>query len=215
MTLSDVYSSLVAVYADWGELLANPNFVRMGLRIAWGHYTPQRPDEPITRDAVAAMADSRQYSFQSTVDGALIQLSYEFSDPGTLGAASLAYYGVGQLEEEPVGWLRIDYDPANARGILHSRCHLHISLFPAARFLVHGVPSPRQFIEFIASACYPGLYETVRADHSGAFREEVRVSSVNRPSVPFPEEPSCRYVTHLRVPGPTPQPVALPPQTRA
>jgi hypothetical protein len=62
---------------------------------------------------------------------------------------------VGGDDDAPVGWLRIDYAPEARRGILHYDCHMHISAFPHARLIMGGLPSPKQFIELLASLFSP------------------------------------------------------------
>lgn len=59
---------------------------------------------------------------------------------------------------ENVAWLRLDFDPHQKRGPLHSSCHLHICGLPSARMIVYGVPTPRQFIDFIFAIAYPDIY---------------------------------------------------------
>jgi len=65
-------------------------------------------------------------------------------------------------ENSIVSWLRIDYVPEDQNGPLHHGCHMHIGLFQVARIPLSGVPTPRQFIEFIMALCYPNSYRSKR-----------------------------------------------------
>lgn len=67
---------------------------------------------------------------------------------------------LSSVNNQSVGWIRIDYDPtAKERGIIHHDCHMHLSNFPDTRFIVEGIPSPRQFIEFVVATVYPSQYK--------------------------------------------------------
>jgi len=62
------------------------------------------------------------------------------------------------VSDEPSSWLRIEYAPQDARGVLHHTCHMHISGVPQSRFVVAGIPNPKQFVEFVMSIYYPDWY---------------------------------------------------------
>lgn len=69
----------------------------------------------------------------------------------------------GIINHDPlVPWLRIDYSPEKSNGPLHHDCHMHICLLKDARIPISGVPSPRQFVEFIMALCYPDHYREKR-----------------------------------------------------
>lgn len=107
-----------------------------------------------------------------------------------------------------ISWLRIDYSPKSACGVLHNSCHLHLSAFPAARVAVAGVPTPRQFVEFVVALCYPDIYRNHRLDNGGNYREPVRLETVNSDCVAFREDLVYRQITHFRVPGVLPPLIA-------
>ncbi len=104
------------------------------------------------------------------------------------------------LRDEPISWLRIDYDPEHARGVLHHDCHMHLSAFPHARLVVAGVPTPKQFIEFIMALCYPEVYHAHRLDNSGQYINEGHIVTINSNCVPLTEHNVFRQMTHFRIP---------------
>lgn len=113
--------------------------------------------------------------------------------------------------DQPVGWLRIDYDPgAKERGVIHHDCHIHMSSFPNTRFIVSGVPAPRQFIEFVIAASYPEKYKkrclALEIDEQKATRiwkyaDDTRIKSVNSLCVPLEENPVYNQLSHFRIPS--------------
>ena len=100
-----------------------------------------------------------------------------------------------------VSWLRIDYSPKATSGVLHNSCHLHLSTFPDARVAVAGVPTPKQFVEFVIALCYPDIYREHRLNRDGGYKEPARMEIVNSETVPLTEDLTCRYLTHIRIPG--------------
>lgn len=104
------------------------------------------------------------------------------------------------LEDKPVGWLRIEYAPHDAKGVLHHDCHMHISAFPTSRFIVAGVPNPQQFIEFIIALCYPEAYAKHRLNENGHYANEAKIQSVNSICVPFAESKVFGQMPHFRIP---------------
>lgn len=221
MRISDVFGMLIAVYNDWGGILANPNFIRSNHEITW----PNRHRIDVTVPAdIVTLAENRQYSFQTSDDGSLIQMYYHFpTNTGDVSAASLAYYGApfsenqpdpSNLEQEnfeearavPTGeitnlkWLRIDFDPPAARGILHHECHLHLSNFPMSRLMVRGLPTPRQFVEFVLALCHPTSYENHRLDATGAYRHKPVIDSVNEQVFSCEENELFGQLMHIRTP---------------
>lgn len=208
MRISDAFGALHAVYQDWApHVLTNPNYVRVGNSIIWPNFHPHMLEDPVSPDDVALLFEDGQYSFQ-VIDGALIQIRYDYNADGdSLQTASLAYLKTGVAGNDAVGWLRIDYDPVSEKLFTHPRCHLHLSLFPDSRFLVHGVPNPKQFVEFVISLCYPELYAARRISAAGEFLDEGHLTSVNSPCPTFDEDRACRYVTHVRIPQTPADPV--------
>lgn len=104
------------------------------------------------------------------------------------------------LIDNPINWLRIDYDPQHTKGVLHHDCHMHLSAFPDSRLIVAGVPTPRQFIEFIMALCYPKIYEKHRLDSSGRYTNEKYIMMINSNCVPLREHNVFRQMAHLRIP---------------
>ena len=111
----------------------------------------------------------------------------------------------------PIGWLRIDYDPhATEKGPFHHDCHMHISNFPQTRFIVNGIPTPQQFVEFVIAACYPKRYRAHRLEIEidDATKKKTwryaqngqRIDAVNSTCVPMPKDPLYGQLSHFRVP---------------
>lgn len=115
------------------------------------------------------------------------------------------------LYNPPVGWMRIDYDPsAREIGVLHPICHMHFSSFPESRFIVRGVPSPRQFMEFIFCSLYPNTYRRHRLERRDAekdskpawiSRDTQLMRRINGDNFPFKDDPTYKLITHVFVPG--------------
>lgn len=102
--------------------------------------------------------------------------------------------------DRPAHWLRIDYDPQHAMGVLHHDCHMHLSAFPYARLVVAGVPTPKQFVEFIMALCYPAAYEKHRLDAHGQYTTEEHILTVNSKCVPLVEHKVFGQIIHFRIP---------------
>ena len=100
----------------------------------------------------------------------------------------------------PVSWLRIDYAPDQERGPLHAPCHAHFSGFIDARMMVNGVPSPRQFIDFILALAYPELFQR-RLGASGNIEDEPRFRNLHETVPKCAHSDSLPLMTHLRFPG--------------
>lgn len=105
----------------------------------------------------------------------------------------------GEQADGPVGWLRIDYAPHQARGVLHYDCHMHISAFPESRFVVAGLPTPKQFIELIIALFYPEAYAAHRLNDDGHYPEGHGMREVNSPCIRMDND-LFRYMAHLRIP---------------
>lgn len=209
MKISDVNGSLVAVWTEWqkANFLINPRYIRRGNTITWKDDTPNILDEIVYQGHVVDMIDKGQYTFQINSDESILQLYYVFNQNDELTAANLAYYSFGQDSNIPVGWLRIDFDPSSYRGALHPKCHMHVSLFPNMRFALDGVPSPKQFVDFVALNCYPEIYQYQHANQNGEFLDINRMRSVNTPFLHLDDTNLYQFLTHIRVPVETPAPV--------
>ncbi len=209
MKISDVLSSLVASWTEWqkANFLINPRYIRRDNIITWSDNTANIIEETVFQNHVIDMIDRGQYSFQINSDESILQLYYVFNQGDKLIAANLAYYSLGQDSNTPVGWLRIDFDPSSYRGVLHPQCHMHLSLFPNMRFAVDGVPSPKQFIDFIALNCYPEIYQSQHTDHNGVFLDPNRMRSINVPFLHLENPDLYQFISHIRVPVEVPQAV--------
>jgi hypothetical protein len=227
MRLTDVTGSLTSAYLDWNDVLANPRYIRKGLIITWLDYSSVASFFPESYRDLVQLYEDRQYSLQFT-DGSLLQFYYEYAPSGIeLLQARLAFYKIDQQgwefeegvqdshadetiapvgdtrrpEKPPIAWVRIDYSPKSAKGVLHNPCHLHVSGFPSARIAVAGVPTPKQFLEFVMCFCYPDVYHRHRLDDHGHYKNPAQLTAVNSTCVPCFEEPVLRQITHLHVPG--------------
>ena len=222
MRLSDAFSSITAAYDDWSHILINNSYIRNNHTISWINYEPIEMPSLVHRSDIAMLEGKKQYSFQIIDDGSILQLFYSYrNDDEILVKASLAFYHVGILEttfdkegnsllvvdsnienyDDPlIPWLRIDYSPETKHGPLHHSCHMHFGLFQHARIPISGVPSPRQFIEFIIAMCYPYHYESKRLDKEGEPLNLTSLRNIND-SV-FPETEGCVFdiLPHLRIP---------------
>lgn len=105
-------------------------------------------------------------------------------------------------DDRPAHWLRIDYDPQHAMGVLHHDCHMHLSAFPYARLVVAGIPNPKQFVEFIMALCYPQVYEKHRLDGNGQYITEEHILTVNSKYVPLLDHKVFNQISHFRIPIP-------------
>jgi hypothetical protein len=199
--ISEVYSSLISAYCDWGSILINPRYVRQGNTITWEKYQPKSFTDPIFSSNVIELIDEGQYSFQFITDGGIIQLYYSYDSKENLIGSNLAYISLNEDPNLPVGWLRIDYDPQNARGLAHPKCHMHWSLFPNSRMAIYGIPSPRQFIEFVICSFYPSIYQEKHLNEDGNYHDESRIRAVNSDCFSFTEESHFKYMSHFFIPA--------------
>jgi hypothetical protein len=110
--------------------------------------------------------------------------------------------GPFSLKDGPISWLRIDYEPTAVKGVLHHECHMHLSPFPDARWVVAGVPNPRQFVEFVMSTCYPETYKNHRLDASGIYakKNKEKIADINATCFPIAESTVFKQIVHLRIP---------------
>jgi hypothetical protein len=135
--------------------------------------------------------------------------SWEFEEPNEAEDTDELVRPIGHVAHDErairpsgsINWVRIDYSPRSAGGVLHTSCHLHISAFPSARVVVAGVPTPKQFVEFVMALCYPDIYSKHRLDANGDYKEPAELATVNADCVPFREDIVFGQITHLRIPG--------------
>jgi|SRR6185369_15876217 len=235
MRISDVHSMLVSVYKDWGGFLANPRYCRKGDEITWAERTSHFLKGTVHHGDVLDLIETGQYSFQTSDDGSIIQLHYEFERGGAeVKSASLGYFAApppqedsgllspverGQISDQEdaaitdgvetsrletstyASWLRIDFSPTTARGVLHHDCHLHVSGFPASRLVVKRLPTPKQFVEFVIALCHPNVYTSQRLNHTGGFADATRMTSVNSPAFTCEDKDVYAHIMHLATPG--------------
>ena len=100
----------------------------------------------------------------------------------------------------PVSWLRIEYEPRASRGILHHDCHMHLSAFPYSRFVVAGIPTPTQFIEFIMSFCYSQIYKEHRLTEKGLYANSTKITAINSTCFPIVDSVVFSQIAHFRIP---------------
>ena len=221
MTLiREIERSAWAAYLDWADYLANPRIVRADNVVSWADRTSMRTPSHPGQDDIRGLATSGQYSFQAIEDGGLFQLYYECDHDGeTVVSANLGFYRIGEPPDEddddddlaevlatesdsrddpPIGWLRVDYAPTEARGVLHSECHLHLVGFLSGRWVVDGLMSPRQFVELMFQLAYPDAFAEHRLDAAGTYAEEERVRQWNQPVIALRAGQVEAMCTHLR-----------------
>jgi hypothetical protein len=225
MEISEAHSSLIAAQAEWRHLLYEHNFIRKESELVWKYYDPDLCRTPTTPEQLVLLYERGQYSFCFR-DGSLAQLHYRFGPAsGALSSARLSFYrrlpdekdsdselptapespeleaGVLPLDAPPgtVEWLRLDFDPRAASTLVHPACHLHVGGLSEVRIGVEGVPTPRQFLEFVVHAFYPDQYLEARTDEQGALSPPDALSRVNQET--FSVDASGHGVLHLRVPG--------------
>lgn len=101
---------------------------------------------------------------------------------------------------EPASWIRIDYAPHDQKGLLHHSCHLNTSAFPYTRLVVAGIPTPRQFIEFIMLLTNPNDYQFHRLQQDGTFKSEIKIKEVNSNCFQLTDHPIFNQISHFRIP---------------
>lgn len=237
MKISDVLSSLTSTYTDWSQVLVNPKYIRRdqggSQSISWDTRKKMGIlDYPIMASKIVKLVEEKQYSFQISLDGSIVQIYYLYDSKGNdIRSANLAFYSsriyspkilpvseiisnddaleepedenfnLGMPEDGPVHWIRIDYAPDEARGVLHHGCHMHLSTFPESRFIVDRLPTPKQFIEFVIAYYYPEEYKKHRnLNERGMYVDEAKVKSVNSPFISTPDSIICKYLSHFHIP---------------
>jgi hypothetical protein len=226
MKIREVYQQLTDTYDDWSKSksrLTNRQFIWKDSSITWDKREPCTLSKQVMASDISELASKGQYTFQVFIDGSIFQLYYHYDKKGnTLQSARLAFY-MGKTDfpvlstssamqdppdsgDGPISWLRIDYEPALTKGILHHDCHMHLSGFPDARYVIAGVPNPRQFVEFVMATCYRDVYKDHRAlDEDGQYTDLSKITSVNSKYFFTVEKPVYKQIMHLRVPGSWPQ----------
>lgn len=106
-------------------------------------------------------------------------------------------------DDSEVTWFRVDYTSSGSQQVLHTDCHLHLSAFPRARIPMAGLPSPKQFVEFVMATCYPEAYNEHRLNEHGAFRDENQIDNLNETRFECGSDPNRVFlrVAHIRMPG--------------
>jgi hypothetical protein len=225
MRISDVHSMLTSTYIDWRGFLANPRYARAKNEITWSGRSGVFLPHTVRSADMLSLVENKEYSFQTLDNGSVLQFYYEFDNKGEqVKSASLAYYGAPATyqENEPidsednyellsqpqskqedsfVNWLRIDFSPSTARGVLHHDCHLHIGGFPASRLMVRRLPTPKQFVEFIIAICHPEQYKRKRLDSMGDYLDVNRIRSINEPVFACDDRELYDHLIHIRTPG--------------
>lgn len=111
-----------------------------------------------------------------------------------------------------VGWLRIDYSnsASDDGGVTHPKCHMHLSHFPDARLIVDRIPNPKQFIEFVISICYPGIYKEKRLDQAGMYVDKAKMCNVNVSLLSdLNMKEICTYAPFLHISTATVAPISI------
>jgi hypothetical protein len=225
MLINDLERAVWAVYGEWKTALANPRVDRSQRLVSWTGYSSHILPETVRPQDIVKLADAGQYTFQVAEDGALLQFYYQCSADGrTIEEAKLAYYAVvdesggvdeefdlvreiygvdlgGVIETRSTVALRLDYQPSAAKGVLHSCCHLHVGGLPNSRIAVKGLPTPKQFVEFVFKMRYPTLFTERRLDAQGVYRQPDRIREMNTPLLKMDDDEVVPLVTHLRIAG--------------
>ncbi len=159
----------------------------------------------------ANLAFYRAYSEQESIAEEFLLAEYGVTPLGDAEMTDTEEGVHSSFRDPPVGWMRIDYDPnAKERGIIHHDCHMHLSNFADARFIMSGVPSPRQFIELVVASVYPAKYEEHRLElgatsnggsRTWGYRNPQQINNLNQESMPLDGDPIYNQLTHFRVPS--------------
>lgn len=224
MRISDVHSMLVSTYVEWRGFLANPRYLRRENEITWVNRSGIFLPALVSAEDMLALVEDKQYTFQTLDNGSIIQFYYQFDNRGDeVKAASLAYYAapttyseesfesevpsgerldILETREQPfVSWLRIDFSPTTAQGVLHHECHLHISGFQNSRLMVRRLPTPKQFVEFVIASCHPEQYKTHRLGPGGDYLDLMKMQSINQEVFSCEDHVLYNYLIHITTPG--------------
>ena len=145
----------------------------------------------------------------------VLMLKLDKSEPDEIGEFDGNESVVSIYGKSAISWFRIDYQPLKetiglgniqksiieSTGILHSKCHLHISGFPNSRFPVFGTPTPKQFMEIVVAFCYPEKYQKQRLDERGNYQDINRMKKVNEIIIDFDHDNIFQIITHIKIPS--------------
>jgi hypothetical protein len=101
---------------------------------------------------------------------------------------------------QTIPWIRLDYDPGAARGVVHAASHLHMSLTETVRLPVAGVPTPKQFVEAVVSWFYPDEYAHAHLNQDGQFTNAERQETINALFCAIVAEPAVLNALHVLIP---------------
>jgi len=132
----------------------------------------------------APVVDGASESSDETSDSPDVDLAEPQSAPGA----------------QTVPWLRLDFAPSAARGVIHAASHLHVSIAENIRLPVAGVPTPKQFVETVLSWFYPDDYARAHLNQNGEFVDPNRQTGVNALFCAVTAEPAVLNALHLLVP---------------
>jgi hypothetical protein len=217
MMASDIYSQLIAVFVDWRGVLKDPQYIRRGNEITWSNAVHAILPDKLTRAETIELSRSGQFTFRISEDDSILQISYVFAQTGDLECARLAYYQVGssyQVDEAidvypsedepsdtPINWIRFDYVRTQRRRVLHMDSHLHVSGLPGMRIAVEGVPTPKQFVEFVISHFYANTYESFRLHGDQQFISTDQIDQINSERITLHRDVAIyRRVPHVKMP---------------
>lgn len=200
MKINEVHRLLTATYIDWSHILANPQYVRIDARegsyISWNRRISRMLNHPVLASDIVQLVDDGQYTFQILEDGSVIQIYYKYeARSNELQSARLAFYSA-KTDASVIS----NYEPRDAKGVLHHDCHMHFSAFPYSRFVVAGVPTPAQFIEFVMAFCYPEFYKEHRLNTQGTYISEEKITAINSTSFAMTESIVFSQISHFRIP---------------
>jgi len=156
-----------------------------------------RTDEDFFREEISERVISQA---DEEADDVLLEVLPIGSTGDESRQSEVAVHTIRNDRDTPVSWLRIDYEPADGRGVLHHDCHLHISSFPYTRFVVAGLPSPKQFVELIIASFYPKIYQLHRLDEKWQYADESKIASVHSDCFRLPENALYKQMMHFRIP---------------
>jgi len=137
---------------------------------------------------------------QESLEEADPSLEEIFSAVSSPGESELPDFNIKVDDDPLVPWIRIDFSPQSNRHLLHHTCHMHISLLEHARIPLSGVPSPRQFIEFIIALFYPEHYRSHRLDSYGNPSDLNRLRAFNDLCFPPTVGDVFSILPYIRIP---------------
>lgn len=129
-----------------------------------------------------------------------IQLRAAEASSGYVLQHMYAYEAIEPDQAVAVRAIRIDYDRRFPESPIHHTCHIHFSGYPATRIAVDGIPTPRQFLEFVFLAFYPDVFRTRRLRDGGEFRNVAYVQAICSVAFPSTMKQLGNLVCHLSFP---------------